>query len=235
MGFHSFSCRFELRYYFSNHGFKNCKPCSCSKSEEKSEEKSEKKSSEKPSSGRQSKKKSKSRGEVRRKVREKVQRKAQLGPPVQKEEQVQRRRQKKSPRKSPAKSPARAASPKRRASPKKKASPKRKKSGNNKKPAAHPSYKEMIVAAITALKQRGGSSRQAISKYIASNYKGVSDNNNAHLRLAIRRALASGMLIQATNHANPFRLSDAAKKPAAKPKVVKKKPAAKKAKKPKTA
>jgi hypothetical protein len=94
----------------------------------------------------------------------------------------------------------------------------------------------MIVAAITALKQRGGSSRQAISKYIASNYKGVSDNNNAHLRLAIRRALASGMLIQATNHANTFRLSDAAKKPAAKPKkVVKKKPAAKKAKKPKTA
>merc|ERR1712124_149762 len=63
MGIHSFCRCFELRYYFSNHGFKNCKPCSCSKSEEKSEEKSEKKSSEKPSSGRQSKKKSKSKEE----------------------------------------------------------------------------------------------------------------------------------------------------------------------------
>jgi histone H1/5 len=51
--------------------------------------------------------------------------------------------------------------------PKKKAAPK--------KPAEHPKYSEMVVAAIAALKERKGSSRQAILKYIQANYK-VGDN-----------------------------------------------------------
>ena len=39
------------------------------------------------------------------------------------------------------------------------------------KPAAHPPFKAMILAAIPALKERGGSSRQAILKYVVANNK----------------------------------------------------------------
>ena len=42
-----------------------------------------------------------------------------------------------------------------------------------KKPAEHPTYAVMIGAAIAALKDRTGSSRQAILKYICANYKVV--------------------------------------------------------------
>ena len=132
-------------------------------------------------------------------------------------------------------SPTRAASPKRsptKMAPKKKTPTKKKVVKNA---AAHPTYKEMIMAAVVALKQRGGSSRQAITKYIAGHYK-VGENYNVHLKIAIRRALASGMLVAAHNHAGTYRLSKAAltpAKPKKKKKVTAKKPAAKKAKKPK--
>merc|ERR1711902_121839 len=46
-----------------------------------------------------------------------------------------------------------------------------KKASKPKAPAAHPKYSVMIAAAITALKDRTGSSRQAILKYICANYK----------------------------------------------------------------
>tara|TARA_Y100000310_G_scaffold249069_1_gene255078 strand:+ start:82 stop:645 length:564 start_codon:yes stop_codon:yes gene_type:complete len=129
-------------------------------------------------------------------------------------------------------SPTRAASPAHK-SPVKKRTPKKKVA---KKPAAHPTYKEMIMAAVVALKQRGGSSRQAISKYIAGHYK-VGENANVHLKMAMKRALASGMLISAANHPGTYRLNKTAIT-AAKPKkkkVTAKKPAAKKTKKPKKA
>lgn len=63
---------------------------------------------------------------------------------------------------------------------------------------AHPKYSAMIVAAIQALKERGGSSRQAILKYIMANFK-VGNNAttvNVHLRMALKRAVASGLLVQ---------------------------------------
>ena len=69
--------------------------------------------------------------------------------------------------------------------PKKKAAPK--------KPAEHPKYIEMIVAAITTLKDRTGSSRQAIVKYIKANYK-VGDNCDTHVKMALKRGVASGAL-----------------------------------------
>ena len=134
-------------------------------------------------------------------------------------------------------SPTRAASPHRAASPRKspaksvaKKSPAKRKVV--KKSAAHPSYKEMVIAAITALKQRGGSSRQAISKYIAAHYK-VSENSNSFLRAAIKRALASGVLVANANHSGTFRINKDAVAPPKpkKKKVTAKKPAAKKAKK----
>merc|ERR1739846_301956 len=46
-----------------------------------------------------------------------------------------------------------------------------KKASKPKAPAAHPKYSVMIAAAITSLKDRTGSSRQAILKYICANYK----------------------------------------------------------------
>ena len=104
---------------------------------------------------------------------------------------------------------------------------------SSKTTASHPTYKEMIMGAVMALKQRGGSSRQAIGKYISMNYK-VGENYNVHLKMAIKRALASGMLVPAANHSGTFRLNKAAiAPPKPKKKVTAKKPAAKKATKPK--
>merc|ERR1711913_263125 len=68
-----------------------------------------------------------------------------------------------------------------------------------KKPAAkplHPPYAVMIASAIKALKERGGSSRQAILKYILANNK-IADADKAKVRakLAIRKMLAAKKLI----------------------------------------
>merc|ERR1712168_1208851 len=134
---------------------------------------------------------------------------------------------------SPRKSPTRAASP--RKSPARAKSPKKKRKSTSKKTAAHPAYKDMIKAAIVALTTRGGSSRQAIAKYIGANFK-CGDNMNTCLRMAIKRGVASGMLITAAGHSGTFRLAPEAKEaPAAakkktpkKKKVTAKKTAAKK-------
>ena len=115
------------------------------------------------------------------------------------------------------------------------ASPKKvqaKKKAAPKKPAEHPKYIEMIEAAITTLKERSGSSRQAITKYIKANYK-VGDNADAHIKLALKRNVAGGKLLQVkgTGASGSFKVAA----PVKKPKTVKpKKPAAKKpaAKKP---
>ena len=126
--------------------------------------------------------------------------------------------------------------------PKKKAAPK--------KPAEHPKYIDMIIAAIVALKERTGSSRQAIVKYIKANYK-VGENSDVHVKMALKRGVASGALVQpkGTGASGSFKVvkkaepkkkappkkkatpkKAAAKKPAAKKSTPKKKkPAAKKA------
>lgn len=130
-----------------------------------------------------------------------------------------------------------------------------------KKPAAHPKYSEMIQAAVASLKERGGSSRQAILKYVCANYKvGDEKTANSHLKLALKAGVKSGSLKQSkgTGASGSFKLGEAKKKPAkkaAKPKAAKpkkakspkkvkkpaakkpaaKKPAAKKAAKPKKA
>ena len=101
-----------------------------------------------------------------------------------------------------------------------------------KAPAAHPKYSEMVAAAVGALKERSGSSRQAILKYVTANYK-VGDGANTHVKLALKRGVAGGALkqVKGTGASGSFKLAEKpkpakkAKKPAAK------KPAAKKAKK----
>ena len=119
-----------------------------------------------------------------------------------------------------------------------------KKKAAPKKPADHPKYSEMITAAIAALKERTGSSRQAIVKYISANYK-VGDSAGTHVKLALKRGVASGQLKQVkgagasgsfknVEKAKPKPKKPAAKKPTKKAakKPAAKKPAKKVAKKP---
>merc|ERR1712038_1105697 len=107
------------------------------------------------------------------------------------------------------------------------AAPAKKKAAKPKKPANHPKYSDMIKAAITSLKERGGSSRQAVLKYISANYK-VGDNAASHLKLALRAGVKNGSLAQSkgTGASGSFKLG-------AKKEAPKKKPAAKKPKTPK--
>ncbi|NWH77437.1 H5 protein, partial [Piaya cayana] len=92
------------------------------------------------------------------------------------------------------------------------------------RPASHPTYSDMIAAAIRAEKSRSGSSRQSIQKYVKSHYK-VGQHADVQIRLAIRRLLATGFLKQAkgVGASGSFRLAKADK--------VKKSPARKKKKK----
>ncbi|ELU14693.1 hypothetical protein CAPTEDRAFT_19502 [Capitella teleta] len=119
---------------------------------------------------------------------------------------------------------------------------KTKKAPKPKVPAAHPKYAEMIQAAVTSLKERGGSSRQAILKYIVKNFNvGTEEKSiNAHLKLALRSGVAKGTLKQSkgTGASGSFKMGEVkAEKPkkatkpkaAAKPKkAAAKKPKAKK-------
>lgn len=123
--------------------------------------------------------------------------------------------------------------------------PKKAKKGAAKK--SHPKYSAMIADAITSLKERGGSSRQAILKYIIANNEVDEKAAATQLKLALKRGVASGALkqVKGAGASGSFRINKpdepkaaakkpakkaAAKKPAKKPAA--KKPAAKKAKKP---
>merc|ERR1712203_848028 len=115
----------------------------------------------------------------------------------------------------------------------------------------HGTYASMIAAAITALKDKKGSSRQAIVKYImANNNLGGADAKavNSRTKVALKNGLKAGVLKNAkgTGVTGSFKLvkvekpkkakKPKAKKPAAKKKTAKaKKPAVKKAKSPKKA
>merc|ERR1711881_656844 len=112
-----------------------------------------------------------------------------------------------------------------------------------KAPAAHPKYSVMIAAAITALKDRTGSSRGAILKHIVANNKVDAAKAATQVRLALKRGVAKGALKMArasgkgagsyklVKVAKPKKAKKPAAKKAKKPKAAKK-PAAKKAKKP---
>lgn len=81
------------------------------------------------------------------------------------------------------------------ASPKKPAA----KSSASKKPRAkpaHPKTAEMVQLAIKNLKERGGSSLQAIKKYIAANYKVDAEKLAPFIKKYIKTAVTSGSLVQ---------------------------------------
>merc|ERR1712062_939092 len=111
------------------------------------------------------------------------------------------------------------------------------------KPAAHPPYASMITAAIKGLKDKKGSSRRAILKYVVANNKVDAAKAAVRVRLALKKMIAAKKVVAAAaagkKGAGSFKLSaKEPKKPKAKkPKKAKKvkKPAAKKAKKPKKA
>ncbi|CAF9917911.1 MAG: hypothetical protein GOMPHAMPRED_001411 [Gomphillus americanus] len=104
-----------------------------------------------------------------------------------------------------------------------------------KKPSAgdsHQSTKEMIKEAIITLKERNGSSRQAIKKYIVSN-KGVADDKTftSQLNRALRTGVEKGDFAQPKGPSGPVKLAHKeATKKASPPKDT----AAKKETKPKT-
>merc|ERR1739849_66554 len=126
------------------------------------------------------------------------------------------------------------------------ASPVKKVAKKAKTPAVHPTYSVMIGESIKPMKDRSGSSRQAILKYICANYKVDATKAAVHVRTALKKGVAAGALKMGAaagkKGAGCYKLGDKAKeekkpkaakvkKPVAKkPKAVKK-PAAKKPKK----
>merc|ERR1712226_916391 len=91
------------------------------------------------------------------------------------------------------------------------------------------------AAAIAGLKERGGSSRQAILKYVVANNKVDAKTAAVNVRLGLKRGLAKGTLKKArasVKGAGKFRLGAVPKVKKPKKKKAAKKPAAKKAKKP---
>lgn len=103
----------------------------------------------------------------------------------------------------------------------------KKKPAVKKGPSLHPPYNDMIIQAITSLKDKKGSSRQNISKYIKANYK-VGDNCDVHLKMQLKRMVGNGKLSQTSGQGanGSFKIKKevkpAAKKPA-KPKAAAKK------------
>ena len=94
--------------------------------------------------------------------------------------------------------------------------------------ADHPTYHCMIASAISSLKERRGSSRQAILKYVSANYK-VTERCNLHLNRALKKGVADSSI---TKVKGSYKLAVAVKaKKAIKPKTPKKKTPKKVAKK----
>jgi histone H1/5 len=134
----------------------------------------------------------------------------------------------------PAKTPKTKAS-KSKKEPAKAKSPAAKKEDKPKKetkpraPATHPKYDEMVMAAVVSLKDKTGSSQQAIVKYMKANYvvpeKTVSKSVGAALKKMVEKE-------QLMKEKSSFKLFAKAKKeattPKKKPAAAKKEPAAKK-------
>lgn len=100
-----------------------------------------------------------------------------------------------------------------------------------KAPANHPKYIEMAVTALNALKERSGSSRQKIHKYIVENFTVGQDQKvvATHLKMALKRGVDTGAIkhVKGTGASGSFKANPEAKKKEKKPKKPK---AAKKAK-----
>lgn len=87
------------------------------------------------------------------------------------------------------------------------------KSARKKKVLEMPTYNEMVEAAITNLKDRTGSSRQAIAKYIADNYD-ITAKYEVHMKQALKRLLTQNVIVQTrgTGASGSFMMNKASKK-----------------------
>ena len=95
---------------------------------------------------------------------------------------------------------------------------------SSKKSSDHPTYAKMISSAILTLKDKTGSSRQAIAKFVCANYKVDAAKAAAPLNRALKKGVEDGVLKMAKQSgkgAGSYKLVVKAKK---------KKPAAKRAK-----
>uniref|UniRef100_A0AC35EWF1 Histone H1 n=1 Tax=Panagrolaimus sp. PS1159 TaxID=55785 RepID=A0AC35EWF1_9BILA len=82
-------------------------------------------------------------------------------------------------------------------------------------PSAHPPYAEMVKEAIIKLKNRKGSSRYAIRKFINERYNIPEKFNiNAHLRQALKHGITNGTLKQMNGSGSNgfFKLAESKKK-----------------------
>lgn len=104
---------------------------------------------------------------------------------------------------------------------------------------SHPKVADMVVDAITNLKERGGSSLQAIKKHIGANHKVDLDRLTPFIKKYLKSAVVSGSLVQTKGKGatGSFKLSASGqktKKPVKEVKKVAKKETASPAKKAKT-
>merc|ERR1712166_708813 len=91
---------------------------------------------------------------------------------------------------------------------------------------SHPTYQKMVLTAIAALKERNGSSLQAIKKAISAAYPTLSPGDvNRSTTAALKKMVVAGSVVKTKSS---YKLSQAAKKPVAKKKPAAKKTAAKK-------
>ncbi|XP_070498095.1 histone H1B-like [Chironomus tepperi] len=129
---------------------------------------------------------------------------------------------------SPVASPAKA---------KKEKKPKSDKPKNPKAPRTHPPISEMVVNAVKTLKERGGSSLQAIKKFLVAQYKVDVDKLAPFIKKFLKSAVEKGQLLQVKGKgaSGSFKLPAAAKKEKVVKKAVEKKPKKAAAAKPKKA
>merc|ERR1712018_375970 len=119
------------------------------------------------------------------------------------------------------------------------AAPKAKKAAKPKAPATHPTFKVMTSAAIAALKDKKGSSRQAIIKYVVANYNLAGKDTKkvgSLVKAALQRGLADGTFKNSKGKGvtGSIKLADKPKSPKKTAKKATKKAAADKPKKPKS-
>lgn len=79
---------------------------------------------------------------------------------------------------------------------KKAAGQKKGKGGAQRAKPSHPRTSEMVNNAIKSLKERGGSSLQAIKKYVSANYKVDAEKLSPFIKKYLKSAVASGALLQ---------------------------------------
>ena len=70
------------------------------------------------------------------------------------------------------------------------------KTSNPSMPSSHPPVADMVTAAINELKDRKGTSLQAIKKYVATNYQTDPNRINYYIRNFLKSAVEKGILVQ---------------------------------------